>query len=211
MTATDPTIVATSGGFARPARGDLALAPLVAHAVELARPADRPRVAYLGTASGDQRWHNALVAEAGTRAGYDLDVVNLFPMPSVDDLEAHLLAQDVVWVGGGSVANLLAVWRVHGLDVTFRRAWESGVVLGGVSAGSICWFRGGTTDSFGRSCAPSPTVSACSPSTTASTSTPSRSDARRCTVSSPRASSARPTAPTTGPASSTAAPSSSRR
>lgn len=149
MTATDPTIVATSGGFARPARGDLALAPLVAHAVELARPADRPRVAYLGTASGDQRWHNAMVAEAGTRAGYDLDVVNLFPMPSVDDLEAHLLAQDVVWVGGGSVANLLAVWRVHGLDVTFRRAWESGVVLGGVSAGSICWFRGGTTDSFG--------------------------------------------------------------
>jgi peptidase E len=52
-------------------------------------------------------------------------------------------------VNGGSVANLLAVWRVHGLDAVFRRVWESGVVLSGVSAGSICWYRGGTTDSFG--------------------------------------------------------------
>jgi peptidase E len=50
---------------------------------------------------------------------------------------------------GGSVANLLAVWRVHELDRILRRAWESGVVLSGVSAGSICWYTGGTTDSFG--------------------------------------------------------------
>ena len=55
----------------------------------------------------------------------------------------------MVWVDGGSVANLLAVWRVHGLDTIFRRVWQAGVVLAGVSAGSICWFRGGTTDSFG--------------------------------------------------------------
>ena len=61
----------------------------------------------------------------------------------------HLLAQDVIWVGGGSVANLLAVWRVHGLDEIMREAWEAGVVLAGVSAGSICWHVGGTTDSFG--------------------------------------------------------------
>ena len=57
--------------------------------------------------------------------------------------------QDLVWVGGGSVVNLLAVWRAHGLDQIFRRVWQAGVVLGGVSAGSICWFQGGTTDSFG--------------------------------------------------------------
>jgi peptidase E len=67
----------------------------------------------------------------------------------VPDMRAHLLAQDVVWVGGGSVANLLAVWRVHGLDEVFREVWEAGVVLGGVSAGSLCWHVGGTTDSFG--------------------------------------------------------------
>jgi peptidase E len=64
-------------------------------------------------------------------------------------MRAHLLAQDVVWVGGGSVANLLAVWRVHGLDEIFREAWEAGVVLAGVSAGSLCWHVGGTTDSYG--------------------------------------------------------------
>ena len=65
------------------------------------------------------------------------------------DVRAHLLAQDMLWVGGGSVANLLAVWRVHGLDAILREAWERGVVLAGVSAGSICWHVGGTTDSFG--------------------------------------------------------------
>jgi peptidase E len=70
-------------------------------------------------------------------------------MPNVTDVRAHLLAQDVIWVNGGSVANLLAVWRTHGLDDVMRECWEAGVVLGGVSAGSICWYVGGTTDSFG--------------------------------------------------------------
>jgi peptidase E len=70
-------------------------------------------------------------------------------MPNVPDMRDHLLAQDVIWVGGGSVANLLAVWRVHGLDEVMRECWEAGVVLAGVSAGSICWHVGGTTDSFG--------------------------------------------------------------
>ncbi len=101
------------------------------------------------TASGDQRWFNNDISEAARVAGFDLSHLNLFPMPNVADMEAHLLAQDMVWVNGGSVANLLAVWRIHGLDVIFRRVWEAGVVLAGVSAGSICWFEGGTTDSFG--------------------------------------------------------------
>lgn len=70
-------------------------------------------------------------------------------MPNVPDVRAHLLAQDVVWVGGGSVANLLALWRLHGLDAILREVWEAGVVLTGGSAGSLCWFEGGTTDSFG--------------------------------------------------------------
>jgi peptidase E len=70
-------------------------------------------------------------------------------MPNVAGIEEHLLAQDVVVVGGGSVANLLALWRLHGVDVALRNAWEAGVVLTGGSAGSLCWFEGGTTDSFG--------------------------------------------------------------
>ena len=72
-----------------------------------------------------------------------------FPMPNLADVRGHLLGQDVIWVGGGSVANLLALWRLHGWDEFLREAWQAGVVLGGVSAGSICWHTGGTTDSFG--------------------------------------------------------------
>jgi peptidase E len=71
-------------------------------------------------------------------------------MPNVADPEDLLLSQDVIFVGGGSVANMLAVWRVHGLDVIMRKAWQAGIVLAGSSAGGICWFEGGTTDSFGR-------------------------------------------------------------
>ena len=75
--------------------------------------------------------------------------LQLFPMPNVADPADLLLSQDVIFVGGGSAANLLAVWRVHGLDGIMRTAWEAGIVLAGVSAGAICWFGGGTTDSFG--------------------------------------------------------------
>ena len=75
--------------------------------------------------------------------------LQLFPMPNVSDPEDLLLSQDVIFVGGGSVANMLAVWRVHGVDVIMRKAWQAGIVLSGVSAGAICWFSGGTTDSFG--------------------------------------------------------------
>ena len=149
MPADSPTILATSGGYLRPDRGDLAFAGLVHHAVELSGTTSRPRLCHLGTAGGDQRSFNSFVSEAGAAAGFDVTNLNLFPMPSVDDVEGHLLEQDVVWVNGGSVANLLAVWRVHELDEIFRRVWEAGVVLAGVSAGSVCWYRGGTTDSFG--------------------------------------------------------------
>jgi peptidase E len=145
-----PTILATSGGWRLGRRTDLEFAPLVHHAVELSGAhGRRPKVCHLGTAGGDQRAFNARVDEAGRVAGYEVTHLNLFPMPNVDDPLAHLLDQDVVWVNGGSVANLLAVWRVHGLDDVFRQVWEAGVVLGGVSAGSLCWHIGGTTDSFG--------------------------------------------------------------
>ncbi|HET8600374.1 MAG TPA: peptidase E [Segeticoccus sp.] len=145
-----PTILATSGGYRQHPRLQVAFNDLVHHAVALSGAAGRrPRVCHLGTAGGDQRWWGDAMTEAGRQAGFDLTNLTLFPMPNVEDLEAHLMGQDVVWVNGGSVANLLAVWRVHGLDEIFRRLWQAGVVLAGVSAGSICWFTGGTTDSFG--------------------------------------------------------------
>src|SRR5439155_13056443 len=66
-----------------------------------------------------------------------------------EDLRAHLLSQDAVFVSGGNTANLLAIWRAHGFEQIVREAWEQGVVLTGWSAGMICWFEAGVTDSFG--------------------------------------------------------------
>lgn len=75
--------------------------------------------------------------------------LQLFPMPNTSDPQDLLLSQDMIFVGGGSVANMIAVWQVHGVDAIMRKAWHVGIVLSGVSAGAICWFSGGTTDSFG--------------------------------------------------------------
>lgn len=150
MPAEQPTILATSGGLRQGARTRLEFDKLLHYAVELSGVSGRPpRVCHLGTASGDQRWFNAEMDEAARLAGFNFSNLNLFTMPNHPDLEAHLLEQDVVWVNGGSVVNLLAVWRAHGLDSILHRAWRSGVLLAGVSAGSICWYQGGTTDSFG--------------------------------------------------------------
>ena len=149
MPADQPTILATSGGYRLADRVRFEFDALVHHAVELSGATGRPRLTHLGTAGGDQRFVNDWMTDAARVAGFELTNLNLFSMPSIDDMEGHLLEQDVVWVNGGSVANLLAVWRVHGLDAIFRRVWEAGVVLAGVSAGSICWYAGGTTDSFG--------------------------------------------------------------
>ena len=150
MPTAEPTILATSGGIRPGHRSRIEFNSLVHHAVELSGCASgAPKICHLGTASGDQRWWAGELNEAAQQAGFQLSHLNLFTMPNVDDIEAHLLAQDVIWVGGGSVVNLLAVWRAHGLDQILRRVWQAGVLLTGVSAGSICWFEGGSTDSFG--------------------------------------------------------------
>jgi peptidase E len=149
--ATVPTVLATSMGFDSRGRGplDWSPGPVFDLAVELAGSPARPRICYLGTATGDDPARVGGFYGAFAGRAVDASHLSLFPMPTVPDVRAHLLAQDVVWVGGGSVANLLAVWRVHGLDAVFREAWRAGVVLAGVSAGSLCWHTGGTTDSFG--------------------------------------------------------------
>jgi dipeptidase E len=115
--------------------------------LSLAR-SDEPRVCFVPTASGDasvyvERFYAAFVP-IGCRPSH----LSLFgpPYPNLPDT---LLEQDVVYVGGGSTANMLAVWRLHGVDEALREAWSRGVVLCGISAGSLCWFEGGVTDSFG--------------------------------------------------------------
>jgi peptidase E len=150
MPADGPTILATSGGVRPGRRTEIELAPLITYGFELAGVTGRaPRLCVVGTAGGDQAHWTAKWYDAGRAAGVAVSHLALFPMPNVADIGAFLVEADVVWVGGGSVANLLAVWRVHGLDDIFPSLWRDGVVLAGVSAGSLCWHVGGTTDSFG--------------------------------------------------------------
>jgi peptidase E len=146
---TDRHIVATSsGGFLPDARYGARPGPLMELCRQLSG-AREPRICALHTATGDDAARRAGWYAAVAAAGWRPSHVALFPMPNVDDVRAHLLAQDVIWVGGGSVAGLMVMWRLHGLDEVLREAWEAGVVLTGGSAGSLCWHTGGTTDSFG--------------------------------------------------------------
>ncbi len=126
----------------------------VRQAMALTR-ARRPKVCLIPTATGDSQAHLDRWYEASKWIGAaDLSHLVLFTQPNVPDVRAHLLAQDVIFVSGGSVVNLLAVWRAHRLDVIIRECWAAGVVLAGQSAGSLCWHQGGVTDSFGDSLDP---------------------------------------------------------
>jgi dipeptidase E len=119
--------------------------------VGLAGPA-RPRVCFLPTAQGDSAEYVVAFYEA-FRGRAEPSHLELFGRPR-KDIRDFLLGHDVVYVGGGNTANMLAIWRVHGVDGILREAWERGIVLTGISAGSICWFEGGVTDSFGDELAP---------------------------------------------------------
>jgi peptidase E len=139
-------IIAIGGGMRAP---DGQVPVHMANALQLTGKRE-PRICVLNTAAGDDsRWTLGMYDRfAGQPAR--LSHLSLFPMPNVRDPEDLLLSSDVIFVGGGSVANMVAIWRVHALDVIMRKAWQAGIVLAGSSAGGICWFDGGTTDSFGR-------------------------------------------------------------
>jgi len=141
-------IVAIGGGT----RDLAAREPLDRFVLSLARSGE-PRVCYVGTATGDAQDGILLFFEAFSRHRCTPSHLPLF-WREHDDLRSHVLEQDVVWVGGGNTASMLGVWRAHGLDLILREAWETGIVLAGVSAGMICWFECGVTDSFGTQLAP---------------------------------------------------------
>lgn len=154
MPASAPTILATSAGYRPHPRLRFGFGPMIAFALELAqergpRADGPPRICHLGTASGDDKSFQRDMEEAAREARYVLHHLSLFSQPNVEDIEDYLRGFDVIWVNGGSVVNLLAVWRAHGLPEILHRLWQDGVVLAGISAGSICWFEGGVTDSFG--------------------------------------------------------------
>ncbi len=139
----DPDIVAIGGaGFAESS------APLLELVLGLAA-SERPRVAFLPTASGDSPEYIVAFYTAFGRFPCEREHVALFGKPEPGEVRRALERADVVYVGGGNTANMLAVWRVHGLDRLLREAWERGAVLCGTSAGANCWFEACTTDSFG--------------------------------------------------------------
>ena len=108
--------------------------------------ADSPRVAFVPTASGEPDHYVSSFYSAFLKLGCMPSVLTFFKR--TPDLRSFLLNQDVIYVGGGNTKSLLAVWRDWGVAAILREAWESGVVLTGVSAGAICWFEQGLTDSF---------------------------------------------------------------
>ena len=116
--------------------------------VVAAAGARRPKVCFVPTAMGDAPEDVSAFSEGPWSGRGELSVALFFPWPRAD-LREHILAQDIVVVSGGNTANLLAIWRVHGFDAILREAWQAGVVLTGASAGMICWFEAGVTDSFG--------------------------------------------------------------
>jgi peptidase E len=115
-----------------------------------------PKVCFLPTASGDPREQTTRFYERFGSWPCEPSILSLFHLgrDRIDPIK-HLLTQDAIYVGGGSMRNMLAVWREHGVDQAMRAAWESGVVLTGLSAGAMCWFEGGITMSGG---APEPVV-----------------------------------------------------
>jgi len=150
MAADSPTILATSGGIVAGQRVPWQVGPLTEYAIELSGVTGRaPKVCFVATAMGDKPFVITNFYDAALQRGLAPSHLALFPMPNLERMREHLLEQDVIWVGGGSVAGLLAMWELHGVGAMLREAWQAGVVLTGVSAGSICWHVGGTTDSFG--------------------------------------------------------------
>ncbi|GGU25093.1 peptidase E [Nocardioides albus] len=140
------------GGFSMPEVHGRDFSPLDSELTRMSGK-ERPRVCFVATASGDaDSYHDKFLAAYADRA--EAKVLSLFnkapegyELP-INGLE-QLLDQDIVYVGGGSTANLLAVWRLHGLPALLEKAAAGGTILAGISAGANCWYEASSTDSFG--------------------------------------------------------------
>jgi dipeptidase E len=142
MSAGEPQIVAIGGGGLSADPDGYAIERYVVKNAR--RP--RPSVCYIGTASGDENAYSVRFYAA--MAELDCRPARLPFFGRTPDLRKLVLEQDVVYVGGGNTKSMLAVWRDWGLDQILREAWQAGTLLCGTSAGAICWFEGGVTDSW---------------------------------------------------------------
>lgn len=107
----------------------------------------KPKVCFVPTASADSSDYTMKFYQAYAQLDCTPSHLSLFNAPTAD-VRSFLLEKDVIYVGGGNTKNLLALWKEWGLDKAMREAWNSGIVLTGVSAGSLCWFEHGITDSI---------------------------------------------------------------
>ncbi|MCW2957629.1 MAG: peptidase dipeptidase [Solirubrobacterales bacterium] len=143
-----PTIFAMGGGGFTMEPENPALDEFI---LSLATGRQVPRILLLPTASGDAGSQEAQFRATFADRPCEPSVLSLFRLGEHGpiDLRQTILDQDIVYVGGGSLRNLLAIWRVHEMDDILREAWAAGVVLAGLSAGAMCWFAGGVTKSSG--------------------------------------------------------------
>ncbi len=109
---------------------------------------ERPKVCFVSTASGDSNLYVERFHECFEKLACEPSYLSLFRRTG-DDLRERVLGQDVIYVGGGNTFNMLTLWRVHGLDTLLREVYEQGTILCGLSAGSLCWYEAGVSDSFG--------------------------------------------------------------
>ena len=108
----------------------------------------KPQICFIPTASGDSDNYISRYYHFFNQQDCKPSHLSLFE-PATRDLESFILEKDIVYVGGGNTKNLLALWKEWGLDGVLRKAWHQGVILAGISAGAICWFEEGVTDSYG--------------------------------------------------------------
>lgn len=134
-------IIALGGGFSTEPGS-----PALDHYVLAQTGKKTPKVCFLPTASADSQDYIDRFYAAFSPLSCEPSHQPLFDSPP-RDIPQFLLSQDVIYVGGGNTKNMLAIWRAWGLDEVLRTAWERGIVLCGISAGALCWFDAGSTDS----------------------------------------------------------------
>ncbi|UOQ44234.1 Type 1 glutamine amidotransferase-like domain-containing protein [Halobacillus salinarum] len=109
---------------------------------------EKPKICYVPTANGDSDICISWFYDFFKKQNCEPSHLSLFKPPT-RDLEGYVLEKDIIYVGGGNTKNLLVLWKEWGLDSILKKAWEQGVILAGISAGSICWFEDAITDSYG--------------------------------------------------------------
>lgn len=109
---------------------------------------ETPKICFIGTASGDAEGYIERFYHFFRTQNCEPSHLSLFK-PHTRDIKGFILDQDILYVGGGNTKNLMALWREWELDITIRQAYDKGTILAGLSAGSLCWFEEGVTDSYG--------------------------------------------------------------